>query len=97
LIHTAKSLPGYADCAETTEPEALRFQADLLELREMIQNMQQKYLGYPVGRAKRCRHRRHHPGWGAHMRAALSQFVALLILAAMLYAAYWLGFLWMVG
>jgi hypothetical protein len=45
LIHTAKSLPGYADCAETTEPEALRFQADLLELRLMILNMQQKYLG----------------------------------------------------
>lgn len=45
LIHTAKSLPGYADCAETSEPEALRFQADLLELREQIMEMQQKYLG----------------------------------------------------
>jgi hypothetical protein len=45
LIHTAKSLPGYADCAETTEPEALRFQADLLELRGQIMDMQQKYLG----------------------------------------------------
>lgn len=45
LIHTAKSLPGYADCAETTEPEALRFQADLLELRSQIMEMQQKYLG----------------------------------------------------
>jgi hypothetical protein len=31
------------------------------------------------------------------VRAALSQFAALLILAAMLYAAYWLVFLWMVG
>lgn len=45
LIHTAKSLPGYADCAETTEPEALRFQADLLDLRANIVALQQKYLG----------------------------------------------------
>jgi hypothetical protein len=45
LIHTAKSLPGYADCAETTEPEALRFQVDLLELRLQILEMQNKYLG----------------------------------------------------
>lgn len=45
LIHTAKRLPGYADCAETTEPEALRFQADLLELREDIALLQATYLG----------------------------------------------------
>jgi hypothetical protein len=31
------------------------------------------------------------------VRAALSQFAALLILAAALYVAYWLAFLWMVG
>jgi hypothetical protein len=45
LIHTAKSLPRYADCAETSEPEALRFQADLLELRGQIMEMQNRYLG----------------------------------------------------
>lgn len=45
LIRTARKLPGYADCAETTEPEALRFQADLLELRAQLHELQQKYLG----------------------------------------------------
>jgi hypothetical protein len=45
LLHTAKSLPDWTDCAGTTEPEALRFQADLLELRDQLMEMQQRYLG----------------------------------------------------
>jgi K+/H+ antiporter YhaU regulatory subunit KhtT len=45
LTQNAESMRGWTDCAETTEPECLRMQADLLELRAQVLALHKRYLG----------------------------------------------------
>lgn len=45
LLRTARAMPGYADCSETSEPECLRMQADLLDALGTVQCVRQTYIG----------------------------------------------------